>query len=84
MMVSSEETIVVGKRGEIYTDENLRKKVGIRKGGRVKATIVDGRLIIEPVDTLEDLIKRNPLISISPEKAEKMSEEVQKEKGAFG
>jgi bifunctional DNA-binding transcriptional regulator/antitoxin component of YhaV-PrlF toxin-antitoxin module len=80
----SEESIIVGKRGEIYTGEKLRKKVGIRKGGRVKATIVDGKLIIEPMDTLEEIIRRRPLVSVSPEKVEKISEEAQKEQGAFG
>ena len=80
----SEESIVVGKRGEIYTNEKLRKKAGIRKGSRVKAKVVDGKLIIEPMDTIEDLIKRSPLISTSPEAAEEISEEAQREQGAFG
>jgi len=80
----SEETIAVGKRGEIYTDEKLRKKVGIRKGGRVKATVVDGKLIIEPMDTVEEIIRRSPLVSTTPEKAEEISEEAQKEQGSFG
>ena len=80
----SEETIIVGKRGEIYTDEKLRKKVGIRKGGRVKATVVDGKLVIEPVASVEDLIRSSPLISTSVEKAEEASEEAQKEEEAFG
>jgi bifunctional DNA-binding transcriptional regulator/antitoxin component of YhaV-PrlF toxin-antitoxin module len=80
----SEESIIVGKRGEIYTDEKLRKKVGIRKGGRVKATVADGKLIIEPMDTVEEIIRRRPLVSVSPEKAEGISEEAQKEQGAFG
>ncbi len=79
----SEETIQVGKRGEIYTDENLRKRVGIRKGGRVRATVVDGKLIIEPIASVEDLIS-SPLVSTSVEKAEEVSEEAQKEEGAFG
>jgi bifunctional DNA-binding transcriptional regulator/antitoxin component of YhaV-PrlF toxin-antitoxin module len=80
----SEETILVGKRGEIYTDEKLRKKVGIRKGGRVKATVLDGKLIIEPIASVEDMIRSSPLVSTSAEKAEKLSEEAQKEEGAFG
>ena len=80
----SEETIVVGKRGEIYTDEKLRKKVGIRKGGRVRATVVDGKLVIEPIASVEDLIRSSPLISTTVEKAEEASEEAQKEEGAFG
>ena len=80
----SEDTIVVGKRGEIYTDEKLRKKVGIRKGGRVRATVVDGKLVIEPIASVEDLIRSSPLISTTVEKAEEASEEAQKEEGAFG
>ena len=80
----SEETIVVGKRGEIYTNEKLRKKAGIRKGGRVKAAVVGGKLIIEPTDTVEELIRKSPLVSLSPEEAEELSEEKQKEHGAFG
>jgi len=80
----SEESIVVGKRGEIYTDEKLRKKTGIRKGGRVKATVVDGKLIIEPLASVEDLVKRRSLISMTPEEAEEISEQVQKEKGIVG
>jgi bifunctional DNA-binding transcriptional regulator/antitoxin component of YhaV-PrlF toxin-antitoxin module len=80
----SEETALVGKRGEIYTNEKLRRKVGIRKGGRVKVTAVEGKLIIEPIASVEDLIRRGLLIATSVEKAEELSEEAQKEEGAFG
>jgi bifunctional DNA-binding transcriptional regulator/antitoxin component of YhaV-PrlF toxin-antitoxin module len=75
---------LVGKRGEIYTDENLRKRVGIRKGGRVKATVVEGKLIIEPIASVEDLIRSRPLVSTSVKNAEELSEGVQREKGVFG
>jgi bifunctional DNA-binding transcriptional regulator/antitoxin component of YhaV-PrlF toxin-antitoxin module len=79
----SEKTLLVGKRGEIYTDEGLRKKAGIRKGGRVKATVVGGRLIIEPLPSLEDLLG-DPLMTISVKEAEALSEKAQKEEGVFG
>jgi len=79
----SEKTLLVGKRGEIYTDERLRKKAGIRKGGRVKATVVGGRLIIEPLPSLEDLLS-DPLMTISAKEAEVLSEKAQKEEGVFG
>jgi len=79
----SEETLLVGKRGEIYTDENLRKRAGIRKGGRVRATVMDGRLIIEPLPSLEDLLSK-PLMTISAKEAEALSEKAQKEEGVFG
>jgi bifunctional DNA-binding transcriptional regulator/antitoxin component of YhaV-PrlF toxin-antitoxin module len=79
----SEATLSVGKRGEIYTDEKLRRKAGIRKGGRVKATVTDGRLIIEPLPSLEDLLKSS-LFTISVKDAERLSEKAQKEEGIFG
>jgi bifunctional DNA-binding transcriptional regulator/antitoxin component of YhaV-PrlF toxin-antitoxin module len=79
----SEDTLLVGKKGEIYTDEALRRKAGIRKGGRVRAIVEDGKLIIEPVPSIEELIL-SPLVTVSPKKAEELSEEAQKEEGVFG
>ena len=79
----SEETLFVGKRGEIYTDEKLRKAAGIKKGGRVRATVTKGRLIIEALPSLEDLFK-GPMVTISAKEAERLSEDAQKEKGFFG
>ena len=54
--------------------------MGIRKGGRVKATVLDGKLIIEPIASVEDMIRSSPLSLTSAEKAEKLSEEAQKRK----
>jgi hypothetical protein len=71
------------KEGEIYTGEKLRKKARIRKGGGVKATAMAGRLVIEPLPSLEDLLN-NPLMTISAKEAEALSEKGQKEEGVFG
>lgn len=79
----SEETYTVGKRGEIYTDEKLRRAAGIKKGGRVRATATKGRLVIEPLPSLEDLLK-GPLATVSPEEAEQLSEQAQSEAGLLG
>ena len=38
----------MGKKGEIYTTQELRDKSGITPGGKVIATVVDGKLLIEP------------------------------------
>ncbi len=79
----SEETLFVGKRGEIYTDEKLRKAAGIKKGGRVRATVTEGRLIIEALPSLEDLLKV-PMVTISAKEAERLSEDAQMDEGLFG
>jgi bifunctional DNA-binding transcriptional regulator/antitoxin component of YhaV-PrlF toxin-antitoxin module len=79
----SEATLFVGKRGEIYTDEKLRKAAGIKKGGRVRATVTKGKLIIEPLPSLEDLLK-GPMVAISADEAERLSQDAQKEMGLYG
>jgi bifunctional DNA-binding transcriptional regulator/antitoxin component of YhaV-PrlF toxin-antitoxin module len=75
--------LTVGKKGEIYTNDTVRKRVGIKKKGKVKARVSKGRLVIEPVPSLEELI-RSPLVTISVDKAEKLSERAQKEQGVYG
>jgi bifunctional DNA-binding transcriptional regulator/antitoxin component of YhaV-PrlF toxin-antitoxin module len=40
--------VTVGKKGEIYTTQELRDKSGITPGGKVIAKVVDGKLVIEP------------------------------------
>jgi bifunctional DNA-binding transcriptional regulator/antitoxin component of YhaV-PrlF toxin-antitoxin module len=40
--------VTVGKKGEIYTTQELRDKSGIVPGGKVIAKVVDGKLLIEP------------------------------------
>jgi len=79
----SEAILVVGTRGEIYTDEKLRRATGIRKGSRVRATVTQGRLVIEPLPSLEDLLKHH-VVTIGADDAERLSEGAQKEEGVFG
>ena len=79
----SEIILKVGKKGEIYTSKEMREKVGIRPGGYVRAMIKDSKLIIESLPTIEDLLNE-AVIELSPEEAEEMSEEVQKEEDAYG
>ncbi len=79
----SEILLKVGKKGEIYTTKEIRRALGIREGGVVRAKIEEGKLIVEPVPALEDMI-RNPVIKSTPEEAERLSEEAQREKGIYG
>jgi len=79
----SEIILKVGKRGEIYTSKELRLKVGIKEGGIVRAIVEEGRLIIEPIPRIEEVIQR-PVVKLSPKEAERLSEEFQKEEGIYG
>lgn len=79
----SEIILKVGRRGEIYTTVEVRRKVGIREGSRVRAIIHNKKLIIEPLPSIEDMLCRT-LIKISPDEAERISEEAQREEGVYG
>ncbi len=73
----------VGKKGEVYTNKRIRDKTGIKPGGLVKATIKGRALILEPVPTVEDLLD-DAFIELTPRELERISEEIQKEKGIYG
>jgi len=79
----SEAILTVGNKGEIYISDALRKKVGMRKGGKVRARVSGYRLIIEPIPTLEELVKA-PLVTKGADVVERLSEKAQKEEGVYG
>jgi len=82
-MDMSEAVLKVGKKGEIYTSKELREKTGIRPGGLVKAIVEGRKLIIEPIPGIEDLVKE-AVVELTPEEAERLSEEAQGEEGVYG
>jgi bifunctional DNA-binding transcriptional regulator/antitoxin component of YhaV-PrlF toxin-antitoxin module len=47
----------VGKKGEIYTTQELRERSGITPGGKVIAVIVDGKLVLEPKKDASSLLR---------------------------
>jgi len=79
----SEVVLKVGKKGEIYTSKELREKTGIRPGGLVRAVVEGRKLIIESIPSIEDLVKE-AVAELTPEEAERLSEEAQEEEGIYG
>jgi bifunctional DNA-binding transcriptional regulator/antitoxin component of YhaV-PrlF toxin-antitoxin module len=80
----SETTLRVGKRGEIFTTKELRRKANIKSGGKVKAKVMGDRVILEPVLSIEYLLKRPRLATLTPKQAERLSERIQREEGIYG
>ena len=78
----SEIILRVGKKGEIYTTREIREKTGIKPGGRVRARIEEGRLVLENMPSLEELLS-DTIAELDPEEAEKLSIEAQKEAGIY-
>jgi bifunctional DNA-binding transcriptional regulator/antitoxin component of YhaV-PrlF toxin-antitoxin module len=80
----SESILKVGKKGEIFTSADLRKRANIKEGGRVKASVVGNKLVIEAAPTIEEILKRPPAIVSTTKEFEKISEDIQKEEGVYG
>ncbi len=79
----SEIALRVGKRGEIYTTAEVRRRIGLREGGKARAWIEGRRLIIEAIPSIEDVIRAG-IVELTPEEAERLSEEIQRERGIYG
>lgn len=81
---NSEVTLKVGKKGEIFTTSEIRKRAHIKEGGRVKAEVVDNKLIIESIPSVKELLQRKPVIKMTTKEFERLSERIQKEEGIYG
>ena len=74
----------VGRKGEIYTTRELREKAGIRENGLVRAMVLEGKVVLEPIPTVEELLGEEAVVRVSPEEVERLSVEVQRERGVYG
>jgi bifunctional DNA-binding transcriptional regulator/antitoxin component of YhaV-PrlF toxin-antitoxin module len=84
MSSQSEKTLKVGRKGEIFTSSDLRKRANIKEGGKVKASVVGTKLVIEAIPSIEELLREPPVIRTKTREIEKISEEIQKEEGIYG
>ncbi|MGI0078137.1 MAG: AbrB/MazE/SpoVT family DNA-binding domain-containing protein [Nitrososphaerales archaeon] len=84
MASQSDVTLKVGKKGEIFTSAELRKRANIKEGGKVKANVVGKKLVIEAIPSIEDLLGQPPVMRTTTKEIEKTSEETQKEEGIYG
>jgi len=55
----------VGSKGELFPPKEIREKLGLRVHTRVIYKIEDGRLVVEPVPNLEEVINEPPSVEIT-------------------
>jgi AbrB family looped-hinge helix DNA binding protein len=46
----------VGSKGEIFPPKEMREKLGLHPHTKIKYKIEDGRLVVEPIPTLLDVL----------------------------
>ena len=57
----------VGSKGELFTPKEMREKLGLRAHVRVIYNIEDGRLVVETVPSLEEVLKEPASVEIALE-----------------
>ncbi len=55
----------VGSKGELFPPKKMREKLGLKACTKVTFTVESGRLIVEPVPTVKELIEAGTTIEIT-------------------
>jgi len=57
----------VGSKGELFPPKEIRERLGLKPRVKVIYTVMDGRLLVEPVPSLEEVLKAAPSVEITLE-----------------
>jgi len=57
----------VGSKGELFPPKEIREKLGLRPHSKVIYRVEGGRLIVEPIPSLEDVLREPPSVEITLE-----------------
>ncbi len=68
----------VGSKGEIFPPKRIREKLGLHPQTKVIYKVEDGRLVVEPVPSLAELLKESPAVEISAAEFQKFRRELSK------
>ncbi|MEM2507112.1 MAG: AbrB/MazE/SpoVT family DNA-binding domain-containing protein [Nitrososphaeria archaeon] len=66
----------VGSKGELFPPKEIREKLGLKAHAKVIYKIEDGRLIVEPVPNLEEVLTEQPIIEIILQEFHKFRKEL--------
>lgn len=55
----------VGSKGELFPPKKIREKLGLKPHTKVIYRVEEGRLIVEPIPSIEDVLKESPFIEIT-------------------
>jgi len=57
----------VGSKGELFPPKEIREKLGLKPNTKVIYRVEEGRLIVEPIPSLEEVLKESPEVEITLE-----------------
>jgi AbrB family looped-hinge helix DNA binding protein len=68
----------VGSKGELFPPKRIRETLGLRPNTRVIYKIEEGRLVVEPVPRLEEVLRDAPSVEVTLEEFHKFRKELSK------
>ena len=66
----------VGSKGELFPPKEIREELGLRPHLKVIYRVEDGRLIVEPIPSLEDVLREPPSVEITLEEFHSFRREI--------
>ena len=66
----------VGSKWELFPPKEIRKSLGLHPHAKIIYRIECGRLVVEPVPSLEDVLKETPSVEITLEEFRKHRREL--------
>jgi hypothetical protein len=66
----------VGSKGELFPSKEIREKLKLNAHSKVIYKIEAGRLIVEPIPTLKEMLEEKPSVEITLEEFHKQRKEL--------
>jgi len=66
----------VGSKGELFPPKEIRERLGLKAHTKVIYKIEDGKLIVEPVPSIEEILREQPLVEITIQEFHKFRKEL--------
>jgi AbrB family looped-hinge helix DNA binding protein len=66
----------VGSKGELFPPKEIREKLGLKAYTTVIYKVEDGRLIVEPVPSIEEILKDPTFVEVNLEEFHKFRKEL--------
>jgi len=66
----------VGSKGELFPPKEIREELGLHAHVKVIYKIDDGRLVVEPVPSLEKVLREPPSVEVSYDELHELRKEL--------
>jgi len=66
----------VGSKGELFPPKDIREKLGLKAHTKVIYKIEDGRLIVEPIPSIEEILKEPTSVEVTLEEFHRFRKEL--------